>query len=279
MTEQADLPAEPCPACGEAITANYCAACGEQRFDRSRHTVQHFVAELTRFFTELDNRFLRSVGLLLARPGFLTREVIDGRRKQYLAPIALFAIANLVFFFAQPLANINTFNSTLEMQQRDYLHSPLVQERVADYLAAGQVSEAEFAAEYDALSEDIAKSLIILQVPILALLLTLIRVRSGSLMFDHLVWSTHFYAFQLLLNAAITVGVFLYFKSGGNDFSLGIPVLLVTWLYLFLAMRKAFGDRIWVAGLRSVATLFAFGLVIEIYRSMLFLITFAFATA
>ncbi|MGI9200753.1 MAG: DUF3667 domain-containing protein [Woeseiaceae bacterium] len=278
MTEDTNLEVVVCPACGASISAHYCAECGERRFDRSRHTVGHFITELTRFVTELDSRFLRSFALLLARPGFLTRERIAGRSKKYLSPFALFAIANLAFFFAQPLANINTFNSTLKMQQRDYLHTPIVRAQVEQHVAAGSVDESAFHDRYDDVSEDIAKSLIILQVPIFALLLTLIRARSESLLFDHLVWSTHFYAFQLLLNTVITVGVFVYFKFGGNDFSLALPALAATFAYIFVALRVAFGDRYWVVTLRSIALVVAFGLVIEFYRFLLFLITFTVVT-
>lgn len=278
MTEDSNLESATCVGCGATVADNYCAQCGEQRFDRSRHTVRYFFAEATKFVTEFDGRFLRSFALLLARPGFLTRERIAGRRKKYLSPFALFAITNLAFFFAQPLANINTFNGTLEMQQRDYLHTPIVRAQIEQHLAQGTNDESELHDRYDDVSEDIAKSLIILQIPIFALLLTLIRARSGSLLFDHLVWSTHFYAFQLALNTVITVGVFVYFKFGGSDFSLGVPVMAATYAYMFIATRVAFRDPYWIVALRSIALLFTFGLVIEFYRFLLFLITFAAVT-
>ena len=278
MTGESSFESATCVACGGTIADNYCPQCGEQRFDRSRHTVRYFLAEAAKFVSELDGRFLRSFALLFSHPGFLTRERIAGRRKKYLSPFALFAITNLAFFFAQPLANINTFNSTLEMQQRDYLHTPIVRVQIEQHLSEGSIDESVLHDKYNDVSEDIAKSLIILQIPIFALLLTLIRTRSGSLLFDHLVWSTHFYAFQLALNTVITVGVFLYFKFGGSNFSLGVPVLAATYAYMFIATRVAFKDRYWVVALRSIAMLFAFGLVIEFYRFLLFLITFTAVT-
>lgn len=260
------------------MVAAYCAHCGERRFDPARHTVAHFLSELVKLATELDSRFLKSVAALAFRPGFLTREYIEGRKKKFVAPLALFAIMNVIFFFAQPLANVNTFNSTLEMQQRDYLHTPVVRVMVGSYLRRHPAEADSFPARYDAVSESVAKSLIILQVPLFAALLALVRLRSGRLFYDHLVWATHFYAFQLLLNSAATLGVFAYFRLGGNNFNLAAPFILVTMAYMLFALRRAFGDRYRVAALRTLLLAVAFGIVIESYRFILFLVTFGLVT-
>lgn len=260
------------------MEAAFCAHCGERRFDPSRHTLRHFLAELVKLATELDSRFLKSVAALAFRPGFLTREYVEGRKKKFVAPLALFAIMNVIFFFAQPLANINTFNSTLEMQQRDYLHTPVVQALVGDYLARHSDEADSFQASYNEVSEDVARTLIIVQVPLFAMLLALVRLRSGRLFYDHLVWATHFYAFQLLLNSLATLCVYAYFRLGGNDFNLAAPYILVTLVYMLFALRAAFGDRYRVAALRTALLAVAFGTVIESYRFILFLVTFALVT-
>ena len=51
-------------------------------------------------YVALDGRLWKTVGALLLRPGFLTREYFAGRRKRYIRPARLFLVASLLFFAA-----------------------------------------------------------------------------------------------------------------------------------------------------------------------------------
>ena len=64
--------------------------------------------------TSISNRFARSK-FLLFKPGFLTREYLDGRRKPYVGPIQLFIIVNIVFVLLGP----TTFRTPLFTQVRN----------------------------------------------------------------------------------------------------------------------------------------------------------------
>jgi hypothetical protein len=46
-----------------------------------------------------DSRLWRSLGLLLFRPGRLTREYLEGRRARYVPPFRLYVVLSLLFFF------------------------------------------------------------------------------------------------------------------------------------------------------------------------------------
>jgi hypothetical protein len=52
---------------------------------------------------DFDGRMLRSMRLLLTRPGFLSHEYISGRRVAYTSPIRIYLVISLVFFFVLPL--------------------------------------------------------------------------------------------------------------------------------------------------------------------------------
>ncbi len=52
---------------------------------------------------DFDGRMLRSMKLLLTRPGFLSYEYINGRRVAYTSPIRIYVVISLVFFFVLPL--------------------------------------------------------------------------------------------------------------------------------------------------------------------------------
>src|SRR5215469_6728606 len=86
-----------CDNCGAAVTGRYCAACG-QRLEPPLHTLWHFIAVTTEDLTHTDSRLWRTLGALLCRPGYLTREFLAGRRARYLPPVRLYLVISVVFF-------------------------------------------------------------------------------------------------------------------------------------------------------------------------------------
>src|SRR5688572_28154795 len=66
-----------CANCHAALTGEYCAACG-QRHEPHLHTVAHFASEAFESISHADSRLWRTIGYLLVRPGFLTRQFFDG---------------------------------------------------------------------------------------------------------------------------------------------------------------------------------------------------------
>jgi len=99
-----------CANCGRPLAGRYCSACGEKALDAGTRTVRHFVTEsLFDEITHLDSRFWATLRLLLFKPGTLTREFIDGRRRRYIGPVKLLLAAIFVFV----LATQNGFIATL----------------------------------------------------------------------------------------------------------------------------------------------------------------------
>ena len=130
-----------------------------------------------------------------------------GRRKPYLSPAAVFIVMNLLFFITQPLVNINTFNATLQAQSNWYPYSPWVSELVDKKLTETGMSRETYEAGFDAASENYGRSLIFLQVPLLAIGLALLHIAKRRYFVEHLVYATHFYAFMLLMSIVAGLGV------------------------------------------------------------------------
>jgi hypothetical protein len=86
-----------CDNCGAAVSGRYCAACG-QRLEAPVQSLWHFVREATEDLTHTDSRLWRTLGALLCRPGYLTREFLAGRRARYLPPVRLYLVISVVFF-------------------------------------------------------------------------------------------------------------------------------------------------------------------------------------
>lgn len=87
-----------CANCGAPLTGKYCSACGQRHHDHPVHDFGHFVREATEDLTHADSRLWQTLTALLFRPGFLTREFLDGRRASYLPPLRLYLVVSVIFF-------------------------------------------------------------------------------------------------------------------------------------------------------------------------------------
>jgi hypothetical protein len=95
--------ARDCQNCGAPLDGDYCAACG-QRDEPHVHSLGHFASEAFESVTHADSRLWRTIGYLLARPGFLSREFFGGRRARYLPPFRLYLVISVLFFVVTGLA-------------------------------------------------------------------------------------------------------------------------------------------------------------------------------
>jgi uncharacterized protein DUF3667 len=86
-----------CENCGNEVSQRYCGACG-QRLEPPVHTLWHFMKVATEDLTHTDSRLWRTLWALLFKPGFLTRQFLDGRRARYLPPVRLYLVLSVVFF-------------------------------------------------------------------------------------------------------------------------------------------------------------------------------------
>jgi Protein of unknown function (DUF3667) len=86
-----------CLNCGAEITGRYCSACGQENIEPKQtvwHLIQHFFSDVTHF----DGKFFETVKDLFAKPGFLSKEYMIGRRISYLDPIRMYIFTSAIFF-------------------------------------------------------------------------------------------------------------------------------------------------------------------------------------
>jgi hypothetical protein len=88
------------------LTGPFCAACGQKAVSLDIR-VHDFIHELLHETVHVDGRIFQSILRLLTRPGFLTREYLQGRRVRWISPIRLYLIFSLVFFAVSALPGAN----------------------------------------------------------------------------------------------------------------------------------------------------------------------------
>ena len=94
-----------CANCGTPLAGEFCAACG-QRNEPHVHTLGHFASEAFESVTHADSRLWRTLGYLLVKPGYLSREFFSGRRARYLPPFRLYLVISLLFFLVAGMSGM-----------------------------------------------------------------------------------------------------------------------------------------------------------------------------
>jgi len=257
-----------CRNCGAPVDGAYCAACGQETALRLP-TLREFLREAAGRYVALDGRFWRTMFALLARPGFLTREYLAGRRRRYIRPARLYLFATLIFFAvtrllvgpidifevhadtpeeAKYLSPDKGFNvqmgedafGSLELQKRWNRFNNLRRSDKAEQLGEGMLRYAPYA--------------LFVLLPAFALLLKLVYLgrrrrypRRPRLYGEHLVFAAYDHAFVFV---AATIMLLLL----GRTMALTIGGWVVG-VYLLLSLRSVYGGP-WVGLLLRAFVLF-----------------------
>jgi len=86
-----------CANCGAPVDGAFCARCGQETAIELP-TARQFLRDAAGRYVALDGRLWRTLAMLCARPGFLTREYLAGRRRRYVRPGRLFLVLSLALF-------------------------------------------------------------------------------------------------------------------------------------------------------------------------------------
>jgi hypothetical protein len=239
---------EACRNCGAARVGPYCAQCGQEFADHD-HSLGHLVHDLVHGLGHLDVGILRDLRPLLFAPGFLTREHLDGRRVRHLRPLQVFLVVNLLFFLVGPSFGLFRYRLEPDAHGRFFAGDPR-EALAAAKMARARETPAQFAARFEEHEAHWRKGLVLLMVPPFAFVVWALQRRRSPYYLDHLAFALHFYSFFLVALIAVGgVAIALVLAAarlrGGHGGSVGdavlVPALLaVCWLYLVLALRRAY---------------------------------------
>ncbi len=278
-----DAPGPACCAhCNTALRGRFCHHCGQRAVAPSDYALTARLKRAFKTLARLDSRALRSLAFLF-RPGFLTQAYLRGHRVPYLRPLQLFVVANVIFYFFAAWTSVNIFRTPLYWHA-EAVHTPIAKPLVEQ--RAQQVgSYMAYAQRFDPRAAVLSKVLVICMVPAFALLLLLVNWRREHAYVKHLVFSLHFYAFFLLVQLLLWAVLFVPARAltgggegpvaallSGTSFALLLGGIVA--FYLFAALRRAYPQPIWLAGLKSIALTLGAYYVLFGYRVGLFFATY-----
>ena len=266
------------------MPARFCSACGEEKSTRGNYSLLGHLNETFKVVTNVESGFFRSFARLIARPGFLTSEYFAGRRKPYLKPLQLFLFCNIAFFVVQSYTEFKTLSTPLSVHMRLLPYSAYARAKVDEAVLEKRTTLEEYRARFNAIIENHAKTLVILMIPMFALLMQALYWRAGRYFVEHLVFSTHFYSFFLLLltsmmilsAVAISVARKITHHLGvfQSDLIYTTMMLLACLIYLLPALRRVYGQGWIVTVIKCVILTASLMLILQLYRFFLFFSAF-----
>lgn len=207
---------EDCKNCGFSLSASFafCPNCGQETKDRSQSIGEFFNHFLRDYFT-FDSKIFKSVSPLLFRPGFLTKEYFIGHRVRYIPPLRLYIFISILFFLLLNLFS-GTSNEVLLTEDQDW----------------------------NQLFETYLPKLFFALLPLFALILLPLYLRSKASFIKHFVFSLHFHSFLFLAGSAYLLlsEIFDQLNLLWVNSILAAGFALLYLLYLFLALKRVYNQ-------------------------------------
>lgn len=269
-----------CKNCDAATSGNYCHQCG-QATHLHVPSAREFLHEFIAHYVALEGKLWRSLKLLLFKPGFLSREYIEGRRVRYIEPLRLYLTFSIIFFALFKLSGVEILDINVggrdstppaasapagvqpgtqarrqTQEQADDADLKEIQEkgsgllgRVSPRLEQGadrffSMPQKERSATAKRVFFSYTPYAIFLMMPMFALYLKLLYLGSGRRYGEHFLFALHSNGFAFLMLS-------LFIVADGWGF---VRLVLLAWLafYLPTAMRRVYGGGRTVTALRWI---------------------------
>lgn len=264
-----------CLNCSATVKGEFCHQCGQSVRDNEDRSISRLLADFLGNVFFLDNRFLLSVWYLFRFPSRMTVEFLEGKRKKFISPVTLFLFLNLIYFFVSPLTD---YSIPLE-DQNSQPYGKWVSEWVNLKLQNDGLNERAYRSIYQNASDTISKSIMIINVPMIAVLVYLMSFKKRRFYYDSLIFSFHF--FSLFMASWIMldwVDTLVNFLAGHDDsivaaisfvlFAFAIPLL-----YAILSMKKFMAIRWYWAIPAGIGVMIAVNLANLCYRLIIFILS------
>lgn len=270
-----------CKNCGASTQGNYCQQCG-QATHLHMPSAREFLHEFIAHYVALEGKLWKTLALLIAKPGMLTREYIEGRRVRYLEPLRVYLTFSIIFFALFKISGVEVArfedpspalaSAVAEGRAKETVLGPAVGASAAEYERVLATLDKKASNVHPVLRERVARFMslspvaqkaalkqafysytpyaIFAMMPLFALYLKILYLGSGRRYGEHFLFALHVNAFAfLMLSVMILIPETWKF----------ITFALLLWLvfYLPLAMRRVY-DSGWVGTvIRWVVLIFA----------------------
>lgn len=266
-----------CLNCNTLLQGNFCHACGQKVIEQKERTLKYFIIQFFGAAFFLENSFIKNLWRLISTPGLMAHDFVEGRRKRWMAPFSLFLLINLIYFIVNPLTD---FNLPLHdhLRWHDTTYGPLAARMVEDLIQQRGITLNEYEQVFNLKTVNLSKSLMVLNVPVMAVLLSLIFFRKRNLFADHFIFALYLFSFLLLITC-IWIGLLnMYVWAGlpAHQLMLPVGIVLLIVYYCVVSVKRFYSMKgfFWIA-LSTFTVFLSTLLTIYFYRFIMFMVTFA----
>ena len=273
-----------CQNCGSELTGEYCSSCG-QRDVELKVPLNDLIKELAEELLSFDSRLFHSLRPFLLKPGALTVEYVSGKRTNHISPFKLYFFMSFLYFFFAAMTEAPTqrisqtspvdVDSLLTAVHADSIVSlkmnkgmkliyskndtGAVERKFGHRFAAGlQKAKTDPQLFFDKLREH-TPQIIFLLLPLFALLLKVVFIRSNIYYIQHIVFTFYFHSyvfFVLLLISVLNSTGWSFFTSYADLIIFAIPI------NLYRGMVRAYGQPRGKTFVKFTLVGFTYGLVL-----------------
>lgn len=234
-----------CLNCGAELTGRWCAQCG-QRAAPVRPTLHQLLHEAVHEIAHVDGKLIRTAGLLLFKPGELTREFLAGKRVRSVTPVRVYLLCSVLFF------------GIISLLPPSKLRVSINKGGDAQLLKAADRVNKDPALLEHALESAFPKAMFILM-PLFALVVFAFYFRAERMYVPHFYFAVHYHAFAFALLALWEALSPLHGRVIGI---VRLLLFLTLFPYLGMALQRVYAGRRWLTALKTVAILTIYGIFI-----------------
>jgi hypothetical protein len=240
-----------CLNCNTRLHGQFCHACGQKAASASVK-LHDFVHEATHEFLHLDGKILKTLKLLVAKPGQLTVEFLEGRRTRYVSPLRVYLTLSLIFFTLAAILP-RGLDGAVKVKGGTGLKGDTEIER---RLSSG-ISKAtrDSSLVGNAVLKQLPKVMFVLM-PVFALIIWPFHRKQQRFYIPHLYYSVHFHAFVFL-----AMCVYLIVNRVGVPKQLAALLILTVIPYHFIALRRVYGGSLGITLGKGFAVGFLYWLI------------------
>lgn len=232
-----------CLNCGTQVLGRFCQNCGQENIEVNEKFFPIVTHVLGDFF-HFDSKFFRSLKPLFTKPGFLTREYLDGKRMHYIHPLRLFFFVTIVMViiasayykkFEQQIKNekvVTTSGSTGSVSEEERKEAEKIKTKI--------VSSVDKTFDY---MSAYLKYISFLLLPIYALGFKLLYIRSKRYYIEHLVYTLHVQSFAYIV-VSLMLLIPLFISPSARDWFIK-AMLWITAVYILLSLKYVYRQS-WV---------------------------------
>ncbi len=260
-----------CKSCQHVFVGVYCNQCGEKVILPVDRSFRKFLSNILIAVTFADSKFIKTLWLVLKKPGFVSYEFANGRTVKYLKPISLFFLLNLFYFF---FPVIQLFNASLTTQMMAPYGS-LLKDLIAHKMVNTGLDMSSFSLIYNIKTTGLAKLMVMVFVVLASLPLNFLYRKRNRYFTDHVGYAVELACFNLFVNALVltVVAKFLGLGKWMNELVLTVIFISTNLYFLIRSSITFYHERGWRLIVKSLAMIFFLKVALELYRGILFLVT------